>query len=241
MSSSPAITERDWLRSADAIPLLDHLFPMHGFHSIPDQPRKLRLYYAACARRAFRNLNPMQRGLLEAAERLADGAISSREHAEIARLGESFDGGPDELRQLGELLGCDPQTWSGGRSTNTGRRRERLGWLVFQGLRHVVPAPAWVHRSLHSADVVRDLFPNPFRITPWQAGWRSDAAVRIARCMYEARVFGGMGQLADALEEAGCRDEDILLHCRDEYAVHYRGCWVVDWFLEPAGPHLGLQ
>jgi hypothetical protein len=33
--------------------------------------------------------------------------------------------------------------------------------------------------------------------------------------------------LADALEEAGCDNADILAHCR-EPGVHVRGCWVVD-------------
>jgi hypothetical protein len=36
--------------------------------------------------------------------------------------------------------------------------------------------------------------------------------------------------LADALEEAGCDHEGILLHCR-EPGTHVRGCWVVDLVL----------
>lgn len=32
--------------------------------------------------------------------------------------------------------------------------------------------------------------------------------------------------LADALEEAGCTDQDVLTHCRT--GSHTRGCWVVD-------------
>jgi len=33
--------------------------------------------------------------------------------------------------------------------------------------------------------------------------------------------------LADALEEAGCDNADILAHCRGP-GPHVRGCWVVD-------------
>jgi hypothetical protein len=33
--------------------------------------------------------------------------------------------------------------------------------------------------------------------------------------------------LADALEEAGCDDTDILGHCWQP-GPHVRGCWVVD-------------
>jgi hypothetical protein len=48
--------------------------------------------------------------------------------------------------------------------------------------------------------------------------------------MYEERDFAGMPILADALEEAGCNNADILAHCR-EPGVHVRGCWVVDLLL----------
>jgi hypothetical protein len=36
--------------------------------------------------------------------------------------------------------------------------------------------------------------------------------------------------LADALEEAGCTDADILNHCRHP-GEHMRGCWVIDLIL----------
>jgi hypothetical protein len=38
--------------------------------------------------------------------------------------------------------------------------------------------------------------------------------------------------LADALEEAGCADGDLLGHLRQQGAVHVRGCWAVDALLE---------
>jgi hypothetical protein len=37
--------------------------------------------------------------------------------------------------------------------------------------------------------------------------------------------------LADALEEAGCDNRDILAHCRQP-TEHVRGCWVVDLLLD---------
>ena len=36
--------------------------------------------------------------------------------------------------------------------------------------------------------------------------------------------------LADALEEAGCTDPDLLDHLRGP-GPHYRGCWVIDLLL----------
>jgi hypothetical protein len=37
--------------------------------------------------------------------------------------------------------------------------------------------------------------------------------------------------LADALQDAGCGNDDILNHCRDARHVHLRGCWVLDLVL----------
>jgi hypothetical protein len=48
--------------------------------------------------------------------------------------------------------------------------------------------------------------------------------------MYESRDFSALPILADALQDAGCDDEDVLNHCRVE-RVHVRGCWVVDTVL----------
>jgi hypothetical protein len=40
----------------------------------------------------------------------------------------------------------------------------------------------------------------------------------------------GLAVLADALEEAGCQDQEILSHCRSG-GEHVRGCWVIDLVL----------
>lgn len=34
--------------------------------------------------------------------------------------------------------------------------------------------------------------------------------------------------LADALQDAGCDNDDIFSHCRNQKQVHVRGCWVID-------------
>jgi hypothetical protein len=46
--------------------------------------------------------------------------------------------------------------------------------------------------------------------------------------MYESRDFSAMPILADALQDAGCENEDVLSHCRNTLLAHVRGCWVVD-------------
>jgi hypothetical protein len=52
----------------------------------------------------------------------------------------------------------------------------------------------------------------------------------MARRMYDARDFTDMAVLADALQEAGCTDPELLSHCRGT-GGHVRGCWVIDLLL----------
>jgi hypothetical protein len=79
--------------------------------------------------------------------------------------------------------------------------------------------------------LVRDIFGNPFRPVAFSLAWRTDTAVSLARTMYDSRDFGAMPILADALQDAGCDDEQVLTHCRDAKQTHVRGCWVVDGVL----------
>ena len=83
----------------------------------------------------------------------------------------------------------------------------------------------------HEGEYFQDIFGNPFRPVAFAPAWRTDTAVSLARGMYEARDFGAMPILADALQDAGCDSDDILNHCRDPNQVHVRGCWVVDLVL----------
>ena len=185
--------------------------------------------------------------LLEVAERLADGRLPKEHLPEILEIGELNANGyavkGHEIRRLGELLDADPGHWNR-ETTSDPIELGRFGRLTFQPLFELVPAPVNVHLSLHSADIIREVFPNPFRACWWREEWRSTDAVSIAKKMYDSNSFHAMGELADTLEEAGCQDCDILLHCREEYAVHYRGCWVIDWILDQNCAtlnYLGLQ
>jgi hypothetical protein len=81
------------------------------------------------------------------------------------------------------------------------------------------------------ATLARDIFGNPFRPVSFDPTWRTSTALAIAKGMYESRDFGAIPILADALQEAGCANDDVLNHCRAANGVHVRGCWVVDLVL----------
>jgi hypothetical protein len=76
-----------------------------------------------------------------------------------------------------------------------------------------------------------EIFGNPFRSLAFDLAWRTDTAVALAKQMYDTRDFTPMPILADALQDAGCENADVLSHCRDPHQVHVRGCWVADLVL----------
>jgi hypothetical protein len=80
------------------------------------------------------------------------------------------------------------------------------------------------------AAIIRDVVGNPFRPVAVDPFWLTPSVVAVAQSIYEDRRFEDMPILADALEEAGCHDADILAHCRSE-GPHFRGCWAVDLLL----------
>jgi hypothetical protein len=80
------------------------------------------------------------------------------------------------------------------------------------------------------ADVQRELFPNPFLLLAWNPDWFTSTVRDIASHIYAAHEFYSMRILADALQDAGCDDEQILTHCRGD-RLHARGCWVLDAIL----------
>ncbi len=81
------------------------------------------------------------------------------------------------------------------------------------------------------------VFGNPFRPVCLDPAWRTPTVVALAQAAYDDRILPAgtldpdrLAVLADALDDAGCTDTDILSHLR-EPALHVRGCWVVDAIL----------
>ncbi|OWK43678.1 hypothetical protein FRUB_03277 [Fimbriiglobus ruber] len=78
--------------------------------------------------------------------------------------------------------------------------------------------------------LARDIFGNPFRPAPLDPAWQTSTVLSLAEGIYADRAFDRLPILADALEESGCDNTDLLNHCRSE-GPHARGCWAVDLLL----------
>ncbi|HJT34677.1 MAG TPA: hypothetical protein VJ783_21805 [Pirellulales bacterium] len=79
-------------------------------------------------------------------------------------------------------------------------------------------------------DIIGPLIFRPINLPAGVLTWNGGAVVEMAQGIYREGAFDRLPILADALEEAGCDDADIISHCRQR-RPHVRGCWVVDLLL----------
>jgi hypothetical protein len=78
--------------------------------------------------------------------------------------------------------------------------------------------------------LLRDIVGDHFRHVTLHTSWLTSTVVALATGIYAERAFDRMPILADALQDAGCDNDEILNHCRGK-GVHVRGCWVLDRLL----------
>src|SRR5262249_28129998 len=107
-----------------------------------------------------------------------------------------------------------------------------VGWECRGGrpVEYVIHPEVVQAESQAQTTLLRDLFGNPFRPVTADLGWLTPAVITLAQGIYDERAFDRLPILADALEEAGCRDPDMLPHCRQP-GEHVRGCWAIDLIL----------
>ncbi len=80
-------------------------------------------------------------------------------------------------------------------------------------------------------------WPSP-ALEPSLLRWNDGLVVKLARAAYDERSLPEgtldrtrLAVLADALEEAGCGEPELLGHCRQQGLAHVRGCWAIDLLL----------
>jgi hypothetical protein len=94
------------------------------------------------------------------------------------------------------------------------------------------PSVIAARRLLAYTTLFHEFFgPLPFRDVPVDPEWLTFSVTALARGIYDNKDFSRMPILADALQDAGCDNVEILLHCRDTNHPHVRGCWVLDLLL----------
>jgi hypothetical protein len=78
--------------------------------------------------------------------------------------------------------------------------------------------------------LLQEIIGNPFRRPNFDQALRCPAVIDLAQSVYDERAFERLPILADALQNAGCENEQLLTHCRQP-GPHVRGCWALDLVL----------
>ena len=244
------MTESEWLACTDPKPMLE-------FVRMKASDRKVRFYFCGgCHYIDHLFFRPESLTAVEVAERFADGNATQVEldraewDAESPTFGYEFEkeGFTDSssykmavVPRLVEMGALPESALSGGewQVDETVKRRLLAAAVLAEFCASPSPREAdWGTRHLSQVDwpcrwLFDCVFGNPFRpvvLDPAWIAWDDGAARRIAQDIYEERGFDRLPILADALEDAGCTNPDILTHCRSA-GPHVRGCWVLDLIL----------
>ncbi len=223
------MTEAEWMTCSD---------PEQLFACLHHEPgERLRVLFACACARALTWLPPKFLPAVEVLERFADETAKSSdvglalervELREPALQSEHFFHAHDLLHT------ADPNAgWPVTHSPFT----FRAGWAVTlthgigaMALGPSLPAARGDERGM-ALDLLRDIIRNAFHSVTVDPSWLTSTVLALAKGIYDDRAFDRMPILADALQDAGCDNDDILNHCRDEKPTHVRGCWVVDLLL----------
>jgi hypothetical protein len=207
------VTELEWLTCADPMPMLKHLQPAVF-------SRKSLLHYCACADRLGDSSHLGERWLR--VRQLAEGVAEGQANADALT-----DAAADLFYQL--EYGAD------GKTRTLFLPHLCCAWLP--GSEHMIPGPedyaAYDGEFATQANLVREIWGNPFRpvnIEPGWLAWKDATVAELAQAVYVQHAFDRLPVLADALEEAGCNNVALLKHCRAK-GSHSRGCWAVDLLL----------
>jgi hypothetical protein len=230
------VTEAEWLSCTSYKLMLEVLLDKGS-------ERKLRLFVCACCRQVWGALPTEDcRRVVEVSERYADG-LATKKELQQARLAarKSILKRDQRCNAPAFWQVADPCSfiaWCTTRETIRAGVQEAAeaagsylkvhGWgKSNQGQPATFPDPHKV------AGILREVFGNPFRPACFSRSvlaWNDGTAVKLAQAIYAERSFDRLPVLADALEEAGCDNPDILNHLRGP-GPHARGCWALDLLL----------
>jgi hypothetical protein len=239
------MTEAEWLACEDPAKML--LF-IKGYRTMRKRvkQRKQRLFAVACCLRLRPLLDDEKsRRCIEVAEGFADARATTEElRAAETEAGEIWlknaaDDTAFACLQLcaKEIDGLHVSTSAISAVFVQQKREASQPFAPLAGRR----SGACPSEERAQCTLIRDIFTNPFRSPPPVVRslltWHDGLVHRLAEEAYQQRIMPAgtldparLAVLADALEEAGCDNADILGHLRGP-GPHTRGCWPLDLVL----------
>jgi hypothetical protein len=220
------MTEAEWLACTDPRPMLQYL---RGKAS----GRKMRLFLVACVRLVWEQLSdPAMRKTVETAERYADG-LASFEELQATR--DEIYANAHRFVKIARTMCVTFEVFFSLRGLSLCCGFSQIGPDV------IARRDSWATGAKltgqHQPRLLRDIFGNPFRPVTVDSAWLTPTVTSLATAAYEERDLpsghldaGRLAVLADALEDAGCDNAELLSHLRGP-GVHARGCWALDLIL----------
>ena len=217
--------EPTWLTTTDPVAMLVHL------RTNGPQPSDRRLRLFLCAGCRFLSQHFEHETLwrvVSVAEEYAEGRVDKAQLDAVMRDSAdvlmAFDGLDNPVRQLAGVLalvaGMPPE-----------EDRDVLSALDEFG--EGILARSTEEQRAAGAVLLREIFGNPFRpvaVDPSWLRWKEGAVAHMARSIYDRRRLDELPVLADALEDAGCANAELLAHLRSP-GPHVLGCWALDALL----------
>jgi hypothetical protein len=195
--------------------------------------RKLRLFITNYCRRNWHlfHLDERYRNAVEVAERAAEGQVGDQELIpvykemwEILTTTRPLDMSP---RLIADSCHRAVRPSAGLTVRTVGRAAEYLARVLTASNTSSGDAENQVQIG-----ILHDIFgPLPFRPITLDPSWLPTTVKQLAEAIYQDRAFDRLPILADALEDVGCHQPDILGHLRSG-GEHCRGCWAVDLLLD---------
>lgn len=247
------MTEDQWKTSTDPAAMLKAFAP--GMHAVSGEnaysfdpsrcvisERKLRLFACACVREGWEQLGKQCRKAVEGAESFADESIGEQQRRDLERWAEDerkrIQGGRKgwELRYAAVEVIADAERFDAGGVAYfcavalTSNPKELLVAHATQAaiLREIVGNPLRPVKHLCLQD--DGLLLHPGGDCQGCCPILSPTVRAMAEGICEDRAYRELPVLADALEDAGCQEENILSHLRGP-GPHALGCWALDLVL----------
>jgi hypothetical protein len=201
------VTEPEWLTCTDPM-------KMEEFLEERASQRQFRLLACAHCRHVWEMLDDTEsKRLVEVSERFADGEATVRDLA----VAEGTK--PTHITRLAPFRAA---------VSTAGKDAVTAAFYTYCDVARLLDDRS--EYVPHAIAFIRDIFGNPFRPVTFDPAWLTSTVVALAEGIYAERAFDRMPILADALQDAGCDNADVLHHCRGD-GPHCRGCWVVDLVL----------
>jgi hypothetical protein len=221
------MTEAEWNSCTDPQSMLRFL--LEGGHA---SDRKLRLFAVACCRKVWHLLATKEcRQGVELSERVAD---EPTYRTELAAILDVVWRNSIDWRGYSAASGSRKgAAWDAAKYTLTSQMWHVKDVAKAASILDPHPSP-----QVYQAGLLRCVFGSlPFRSLPASlspAWWDNGNVTRLAQAAYDSRRLPSaeldnnhLAVLADALEDAGADDAELLAHLRSP-GPHWRGCFALD-------------